>query len=276
VSAEALGATVASLGVDEPLGGTGIPFIREAGDIDRIPPPDPGSQGRYPLMLEALDRLVKALGHSAFIVACFDQYPFSLAAALMGLEALLLKCRDDRSMVEALMNRCLAYGLAYGRALGALGADLLSGGDSPAGLVGPAAYREVAWPFEQRLVAGLKATTEKPVSLHICGNATPILGTMASTGADVLEIDHRVDLAQACQAVGSEVALWGNLDPVGLLAQGTPAQVRELTRRALDAVRGCGHWRFVLSSGCTLAPDTPPENLDAMFRMADEYEWPAP
>lgn len=266
VSAEAMGAIVGSTGEDQPFGGLGEPPIQSARDIDRIPAPDVGRQGRYPLMLDALSRVAQALGKDAFVVACFDQYPFSLATALMGINEIMLKLADDPPFVVALMERCLEYGLAYGRALSDNGADLLSGGDSPAGLIGPCRYREIALPFEQRLVAGLKTVTHKPVSLHICGDALPILNDMAMTGADVLEIDHKVDLARACEVVGSNVALWGNLDPVSVLAQGSVRQVRQAAEAALAAVHTKGHSRFVLSSGCTLAMETPAENLDALLR----------
>ena len=184
----------------------------------------------------------------------------------MGLDEIMVKLAEDRPLVEALMERCLEYGLAYGRALAAVGADLLSGGDSPASLVGPRVYRELALPFERRLIAGLKATTPQPVSLHICGRALSLLSDMATSGADVLEIDHLVELAQACQVVSPEVTLWGNLDPVSVLAQGTPEQVRAAAQRALAVVRAQGRRRFVLSSGCTLAMETPAENLDALLR----------
>ena len=266
VSAQAMGARVGATGDDQPFGGIGAPLVQTASDLDRIPSPDGGTQGRYPLMLEALQRIVAALGREVFVVACFDQYPFSLASSLMGLQEIMLKLRDDPPMVEALMERCLEYGLAYGHALSSVGADMLSGGDSPAGLIGPTAYRSLALPFEQRLIAGLKSATHKPVSLHICGHATPILPDMASSGADVLEIDQRVDLPQACRIVGPGIALWGNLDPVAVLAQGSVEQVREAARQAVEIARTCGHRRFVLSSGCTLAVETPAENLAAMLR----------
>ena len=106
----------------------------------------------------------------------------------------------------------------------------------------------------------------KPVSLHICGNAAPILPDMVSSGADVLEIDHQVDLANACRIVGPDIGLWGNLDPVALLMQGSTEQIRQASRQAVEIVRACGHRRFVLSSGCTIAPDTPFENVKAMLR----------
>ncbi|MBP7936418.1 MAG: uroporphyrinogen decarboxylase family protein [Phycisphaerae bacterium] len=265
VSAEAMGARVGAASDDQPFGGMGEPRIRTAADLDRIPAPNVAAQGRYPLMLEALTRIRDTLGDRVFLVACLDQFPFSLACALMGLERVLLMLKDDPRMVEALLERCLEYGLAYGRAISDAGADLLSGGDSPAGLLGPRLYREFALPYERRLIARLKSATGKPVSLHICGDATPILADMAASGADVLEIDHRVDLANACRIVGPDMALWGNLDPVGVLLQASAEQVRQAGRRAVDAVRACGHRRFVLSSGCTLAPGTPSENLHAML-----------
>ncbi len=271
VSAEAMGATVGADSDDQPFGGVGQPLVRTAADVDRIPPPDVGSSGRYPLMLEALQRIVSALGRDVFVVACFDQYPFSLACELIGLEQVMLKLAEDRPLVEAVMERCLEYVVAYGKALAEVGADLLSGGDSPAGLVGPEYYREAAWPYEKRLVSELKAATGKPVSLHICGNAVPYLPGMAETGADVLEVDAQVDLAEAARIVGPQVTLWGNLDPVGVLAQGTCEQVRQAARAAVRAVAAANHRRFVLSSGCTLAMETPPENVDALLEV---QQWP--
>lgn len=265
VSAEAMGVRVGASGDNQPFGRVGEPLIQTAASIDRIPPPDVATQGRYPLMLEALTRVREALGKEVFIVACFDQYPFSLACALMGLEQTLLTLHDDPPMVEALMERCLEYGLAYGRALGDVGADLLSGGDSPAGLIGPALYREFALPFQRRLIAGLKSATRKPLSLHVCGDATPLLADMATSSADVLEIDHRVNLADACRIAGPDITLWGNLDPVGVLMQGSIEQIRGACHRAVEAAYTCRHRRFVISSGCTLAPGTPSENLDAML-----------
>ncbi len=275
VSAEAMGAKVGAVGDNQPFGGIGEPVVQSAADIDRIPPPEIGTQGRYGLMLEALSRVVKALGSQAFVVACFDQFPFSLAAALMGLHNLMLKAVDDPPFVQALMHRCCEFALAYSRALGNAGADLLSGGDSPAGLLGPERYLALAQPFEGRLVGELKRVTGKPVSLHICGDATRLLVGMAATGADVLECDHAVDLAQACRIVGPGTTLWGNLDPLSVLAQGKPAHVSTEAQRALAAVRGAGHRRFVLSSGCTLAVETPPENLSALLRVPLDHQGPS-
>ncbi len=265
VTAQAMGAAVAFPTDNQPMAGTGEPCVRSAADIDRIPAPDPGSQGRWPTMLEAMRHLGDALGKDVFIVACFDQYPFSLACALMGIEQAMTCLRDDRPMVEALMARCAEYSVAYAVALAEAGADMLSGGDSPAVLIGPRLYRELALPPEQRVITQLKSRVSQPVSLHICGNATPILTHMAASGADVLELDHQVDMATACRLLGPGTGIWGHLDPVALLAQGTPEEVRRTTIELMETASACGHKRLVVSSGCTLAPETPAANLQAML-----------
>lgn len=271
VTAEAMGAPTRFPGEDQPKGGTGEPLIRTMADVDRIAPPDPHAQGRYPLMLEALRQLRQAVGPNVGVVACFDQYPFSLACELLGAERAMLCLTDDRPLLDAVMDRAVEYAAAYAVALAEAGANVLSGGDSPAGLIGPRFYREVALPWERRLIQEIKKKVSVPVALHICGDARPILSDMAASGADILELDYRVPISEAIERVGPNVAIWGNLDPVGVLSQGTVDDVREATVAILEAVERAGHRRFVLSSGCTLAVETPDANLRAFFDAARHF-----
>jgi MtaA/CmuA family methyltransferase len=216
-----------------------------------------------PLVQDALTRVAEAVGDDTFVVGCFDQSPFSLACALAGVDRVMMKLVDDPPFVEALVERCIEYAVSYGEALARAGADMLSTGDSPAVLSGPRFYQEFALPAERRVFAGLRSTG-KTLSLHICGDTTRILADMATAGADVLEIDHAVDLEAACGIVPPDVAIWGNLDPVGLLARASPEDVAQQCARSLAVVRACGRERFVLSSGCTLAVETPRANLEAL------------
>jgi uroporphyrinogen decarboxylase len=80
---------------------------------------------------------------------------------------------------------------------------------------------------------------------------------MATSGAHVLEIHHLVALDNACRLVPEQITLWGNLDPVGVIRNGTPGSVQTAASEAIATIREHGRHRFVLSSGCTLAPDTP-------------------
>lgn len=262
VTAEAMGAETRFSSPDQPKGGTGNPLVRSLADLDAIPSPDPAGAGRIPMMLEAVRRVREGLGEDVFIVGCFDQQPFSLACSLMGINELMMALVDQPVLVERLLERCRDHCIAYATALAKAGSDMLSTGDSPAGLIGPKRYRELALPSSKEVFRRIREEVDVPLSLHICGDATPILDDMVASGADVLEVDHRVDLKEVIRITRNRVALWGNIDPVGVLERGTPESVTAACDAAMDAAEGC---RFILSSGCTLSVGTPEENLRAMI-----------
>ena len=74
-----------------------------------------------------------------------------------------------------------------------------------------------------------------PLVLHICGNTTAIMGDMAATGAALLEFDYKADMARCRVAAGDRV-LVGNVDPSGVMAFGTPEQVAEECRKAIQVL----------------------------------------
>jgi MtaA/CmuA family methyltransferase len=205
-----------------------------------------------------------------FIVGCFDQSPFSLACQVAGMTSIMTKLTKDLPFLEGLMEKCLEYSMAYAKAMAESGADMLSTGDSPAGLIGPTHYANIVVPVENRLFSALKKTT-KILSLHICGDSTALLEDMAATGADVLEIDHQVSISKARKKVGGQVALWGNVDPVTVLLQGSCHEVSTSARGLIYEVNDAGCRKFVLSSGCTLAPTTPSENLHAFIQASRSW-----
>jgi [methyl-Co(III) methanol-specific corrinoid protein]:coenzyme M methyltransferase len=80
---------------------------------------------------------------------------------------------------------------------------------------------------------------------------------LAASGADALSVDQTNDLARSREETPNTL-LFGNLDPLGLISQGTPAQITEAVagavRSGADAI-----W-----PGCDLYPQTPLENLRAL------------
>ena len=139
------------------------------------------------------------------------------------------------------------------------GADVIGVGDAAASLVSAEVYETKVLPWERELCRRIHAAGAK-VKLHICGNITHILGALASTGADVVDIDHMVDLRLARETLGPDTTLCGNFDPAGVLLMQTPQAVRDACLRCRDEAGG----RFILMPGCEVPRDTPPENFRAL------------
>jgi MtaA/CmuA family methyltransferase len=227
------------------------------------------------LAVEAVRRLAE-MTRGEVAVRAPGTGPFSLAAHLMGPENFLLELamanREPGGKGEQSLKHLLELTtdalIAFATACLEAGAHLVQAGDSLASLdmISPVAYRKWAWPAERRFFAAINPLAERHGAvtlLHICGNMTAVLESMADTGAHILELDHKVSLKAASERVGRRVCLMGNLDPVELLWRGTPEAVARAARQAM--VDAGAHGGFILGSGCEVPVAAPRENLHAMI-----------
>jgi uroporphyrinogen decarboxylase len=242
---------------------------------------DPYRDGRMHVYLEAV-RLLRARFGGELAVRGPGTGPFSLASCLYGTQDFLMDIASAEGDDDADRRRCLHELMDFSsdclieflKALLEAGSDIAQAGDSLASLdmISPAIYETYVWPYEKKVfdAVGPLAHAQGAVTLlHICGDTTRILPRMAETGADILELDHKVDLAEARRLTGGRVALMGNLDPAGLLLQGTPETVRTACRAATLAARGT-EGGFILGSGCEVPPRAPLDNMRAMVAVARE------
>jgi len=76
------------------------------------------------------------------------------------------------------------------------------------------------------------------------------------------------DIGEAKRRIGDRVVLMGGIDHKGLLAKGTPDEVREVTQRVVRA--GMPGGMFILSQADYLEEDCKLENVEAMIEAAIE------
>jgi uroporphyrinogen-III decarboxylase len=100
------------------------------------------------------------------------------------------------------------------------------------------------------------------IRLHICGNTNRILAGMGSLGCEIVDIDSKVSMAAAREALGPNQVLSGNIDPVKTLRNGTPLSVAAAIAQCCLAAGP----RYIIAAGCEVPRDTPAENVRAMVR----------
>ncbi len=244
-------------------------------DLDAVEDLEPVDISGYPgvqVWLEAVRLLRDHFDDEVMIRGNADQCPFSLASMVRGAVPWMLDLCDQsrRGSIFALLNWCTERTCSFVRLMAEAGAHMTSNGDSPAGpdLIPPAMYRTFALPYEKRVVA-CAHELGLPYVLHICGNALPILEAMVSTGADGLELDQKTDTREAQQVLAGRCTFFGNLDPSGVLARGTPRVVSQKTSELLEVFAATP--RFVLNAGCAIPPETPPANIRAMVDTARSF-----
>jgi uroporphyrinogen decarboxylase len=259
------------------------PFLSALEEADALRVPDPETDGRMPVYLKALEEL-RALTDGRAVLRGTGTGPFSLAAYLFGEQAFLTLLADlatgergeeDRQRLHSLLDLMADTSAAFLSAQINRGVHLAYLGDSLASaeMISPDMYREYALPYHRKVFAAAKAHAREVGSsvftlLHICGANLPVLSAFGETGADLIEIDHKVSLAAARERLGADVTLIGNLDPVQTLLLGTPEHVFVESQEAIREAHGA-EGRFILGSGCFVPPGTPLENLRQMVAAAE-------
>ncbi len=249
------------------------PPLERIGDVYDLEVPDPTVDGRMPVMLEATRLVREAVGDEAAIRTP-GTGPFALASYFVGTQEFLIEigmakagmAESDAQAIHHALDLAADALIAFGKASVDAGSDILHCGDSLAScdVISPADYEEWAFPYERKVIQAWKQYGAKTL-LHICGDSTRVLDLYAETGADIIEVDHKVDLAVAREIVGDRACLIGNVDPVTVLLQGTPEQVRAASDACLETCKGGG---YVLGSGCVVPRITPLENVRAMVDAA--------
>jgi MtaA/CmuA family methyltransferase len=148
----------------------------------------------------------------------------------------------------------------------AAGADFIGICDPTASLVGPSFYRELVWPGQKAIVDEVK-TKGSQARLHICGNTRRILTPMGELGCAIVDLDAPTPMGEARTQMGPSITLLGNIDPVRVLRNGTPAAVTS----ALAECHAQVGPRYIVGAGCEVPRDTPPDNLAALVAYAREH-----
>jgi uroporphyrinogen decarboxylase len=234
-------------------------------DIRALRTPSPHEDLSF--TLEAIRLAKRELGATAPLIG-FSGAPFTLACyAIEGgssrdfIKTKSLMYREPAAW-DDLMTRLAAAVGEYLRAQIEAGADAVQLFDSWVGALSPDDFRRFALPYVQRALSAAVADRRVPRIYFGTGTAG-LMGMLPETGAEVVGVDWRIDLAAAWQALGPGVAVQGNLDPVLLFS--SPEEIQRQARRVLDSVRGRPGHIFNLGHG--VLEHTPMENVRALVEF---------
>lgn len=225
--------------------------------------PDPLGGGRMQNGIEALALYKQRVGREKLIEGWVEG-PIAQASDLRGINRLMTDFFDDPVFVRDLFAFVTEMEIRFAAEQARAGADVIGVGDAAASLVGKVIYDEFVWPYQKLLVDRLHEMGVR-VRLHICGDIRRLLGGIAKLGCDIIDLDSLVPVGEARAALGAEVVLIGNLNPVQTVRDGTPDSIIA----ALGKCHADAGPRFILGAGCEIPRGTPPENVRAFSRYSE-------
>jgi len=233
--------------------------IHTAADLDRLDPlPDPARFGHVRDLL----RLVKEELRGELPVLVFAGAPFTVATYCVGtgkdMDATRCFAAEQPRVWTGLLDKLTTATVHFLKTLIADGADVYQLFDSWAGMLDQGEYERWAQPYHRAILAGAAGV---PRILFV--KEGPYLERMCATGADVISLGKRHDLA-AARAAYPELVFQGNVDEE-ILSHGTREQVIAATRAC---VRAGGGRRHIVNLNHGVDRSTPVENFEAFVRTA--------
>ena len=258
VEAEAFGSTVAFSENEVPTV-TGR-IVSGPDDIASLSVPVVGAK-RTGHCIRAVERAAAAINDRPVLGGMIG--PYSLAGRLFDMTEIMTAVMLEPAAVHALLEKTVAF---LGNYLGELkhaGADGVLVAEPAAGLLSPELCDEFSSGYIRRMIEAAQDDSFMVV-LHNCGANASHVATMLSTGAGCLHFGNHVDMEDILDRAPGHVLISGNIDPVGIMRNGTPADVERAVRDLLASAQESAN--FLLSTGCDVPPGTPIPNVEAFYR----------
>lgn len=222
--------------------------------------------GRIPQYLKANLLAARAIQDRPVFAGCIG--PFSLAGRLYDMSGIMMLIYENPDAAHTLLAKCTQFIEKYCEALKLTGVNGVLMAEPAAGLLSNDDCKAFSSAYVKYIVNKVQ-DDHFIVVLHNCGNTGHCTEAMVETGAAAYHFGNKCRMEEVIKEVPKDALAMGNLDPVSIFKDGTPAQMREATLDLLEKMRE--YPNFVLSSGCDTPPHTPIENVNAFFEALNEW-----
>lgn len=233
------------------------PAVEHLGDLENLELPDLKRDGRFPVVISAIQELREMPGAMDIPIIVGVEGPFTMAAQMFGVERFIMGLYREKEVMEKLLDLCDRICTAYSQELSDRGADAITiiDGTSSSDMISPDDFERHSLPHLSRSIDG----TDIPKILHVCGRIIPIREQLVSAGADVLSVDSGEDIAALKTLADGRCLIAGNIDVVHVLLRGEVQRIIQETRRCISE-------SDIPCPGCGFPPATRSESILTMVR----------
>ncbi|MBN2296521.1 MAG: hypothetical protein JXM70_29100 [Pirellulales bacterium] len=229
---------------------------------------------RIEFLLSRMEPIVEQADE--YFIGC-DVSPnvFEMYWRLRGLEAAMCDMAGELELAGEMLGRCGDFAVRLSElACRRFPLDWLWAGDDVASqrsmLFSPQTWRNLVKPHLARCFQ-VGRSHDLWMAYHCCGALRPIIPDLIEIGLDVLNPIQcncpGMDALELKREFGADLSFMGGVDTQDLLPNGTAEEVRRETRRLIDGMTSDGGG-YILAASHTIPPETPLENILAMYAEA--------
>jgi len=200
---------------------------------------------------------------------------FEMNCRLRGMENAAMDLAADPELAAHMLAKNEAFMIELSEiACRRFPLDWLWTGDDIAGqqgmIMSPACWRKLIKPRLKRIF-DIGKKHHLWIAYHSCGAIRPIIPDLIDIGLDVLNPIQcncpGMDAGQLKREYGKDLTFMGGLDTQNVLPNGSVDEVRRATGDLLETMTADGGG-YILAASHTIPPETPLDNIYAMYDMA--------
>ena len=249
---------------------TVFPMLFHLEDLDRFPPINPLTDGLMSAALYSYQRQKARIRQAGYdIRMATARGPVCAAGFMRGITEFMLDIADNPAAVHKLLTYVTDAIIQWLKAQVEVVGDSIEGIfilDDVVGFLSRKHYLEFAHPYLKQIFEAFPQDWVKVY--HNDANLGPFLEDLSTTGLDVLNWSHNLDIAEVRRRTGGRICLMGNVAPLEIATRGTPQEVKTAARSVLEKVGGKG---VILSLGGGVSPGMPRANIVALIEAAQEF-----
>jgi len=248
-----------------------LPFaekiIADIQDVHSVGKPNPKTDGLLPLVLNRLKHYhsqIEQAGHA--IKFAVSRGPLNVASFLTGSTQLLMAVRTNPDQIHKLLAVVTDFIIDW-LELQASTFPSIDGVlvlDDIVGFLGLDDFKEMALPYLVRIFQSLQMSVK---FFHNDAAGLVCAPYLAQIGVNLFNFSFQHTLGRMKELTNNAVTLLGSIPPRDVLAAGTPEDVRNSVKAALDSVPDRS--RIILSCGGGMPPDVPTENIKAFLSAVE-------
>jgi uroporphyrinogen decarboxylase len=227
-------------------------------------------------LMSNMEPVVSDGSADTFWIGC-DVAPvqFEMVFRLRGMENALLDMIDDPELSERMLRQAASFAVRISEiACERFPLDWLFVGDDVGGqqgmIMSPSMWREIIRPHLVRVFDAGRSNGVW-VAYHSCGSIRPIIPDLIEMGVQVLNPIQchcpGMEALELKKEFGRDLVFMGGVDTQWLLPNGTADEVRRETARLIEGMTADGGG-YILAASHTVPPETPDENIFAMYEAA--------
>jgi len=241
-------------------------IISDIQDIHSLSKPNPKTDGLLPLVLNRLKHYqgkIEQAGHA--IKFAISRGPLNVASFLAGSTEFLMAIRTNPDETHRLLKIVTDFIIDWlelqAETFASIDGIFIL--DDIVGFLGKEDFKEAAMPYLERIFRSLDVAVK---FLHNDAAGLICAPYLPQIGVNLFNFSFQHTLAQMKELTNNEVTLLGNIPTRDVLSAGTPEDVRNSVKAALESVSDKS--RIILSCGGGLPPDVSTENLEAFLSAA--------